>query len=65
MGICRLPTLEMYWSVDYADFGPSIARKVMPRDRFRQLLRCFHVNAIDPIKSQSQSQVSSFQMAEE
>ena len=48
MGVAKLPSLEMYWSSSDVDLAPSLIRNVMPRDRFRQLLRCLHVNAVDP-----------------
>ena len=48
MGVAKLPSLEMYWSSSDVDLAPSLIRIVMPRDRFWQLLRCFHVNAVDP-----------------
>ena len=48
MGVAKLPSLEMYWSSSDVDLAPSLIRNVMTRDRFRQLLRCFHVNAVDP-----------------
>ena len=48
MGVAKLPSLEMYWSSSVVDLAPSLIRNVMSRDCFRQLLRCFHVNAVDP-----------------
>jgi len=46
-GICTLPTLEMYWSDKNSDFSPYIVCGVMPRNRFRELSQCLHVNAIE------------------
>ena len=46
MGISKLPTLEMYWSTNYSELAPLI-RGVMPRYRFRKLLRFLHINSID------------------
>ena len=47
IGISKLPTLEIYWSVNNPDFAPAIIRKAMPRSRFRLLLRFLHVYLID------------------
>ena len=49
MGMSELPSLEMYCSFEHDNLAPSLVRKVMARNRFSQLLQCFHVNAIDPL----------------
>ena len=43
MGISKLPTVEMYWSVNYPDFANAIIRKIMPRSTFRLLFRFLYV----------------------
>ena len=48
MGVAKPHSLEMYWTSSDVDLAPPFIRNVMPRDRFKQLLRCFHVNAVDP-----------------
>ncbi len=48
MGLCKLPRLAMYWSTKHEDLAAVAVKRVMPRDRFYQLCRCFYVNAIEP-----------------
>ena len=43
MGICRLPTIEMYWSANHPLITPGISN-TMPRIRFEQILRFLHLN---------------------
>ena len=40
MGICNLPQLHMYWSEMYQQL---FVASILPRWRFKQLLRYFHV----------------------
>ena len=50
IGVSKLPSLELYLSLEHEDLGPPLVRKVMPRYHFRQLVRCFHTNTIDPLR---------------
>jgi Transposase IS4 len=43
MGIDPLPQLPMYWSYFYSH---SFVTSAISRDRFQQLLRCFHVSTL-------------------
>ena len=43
MGICRLPTIEMYWSTNHPLLRPGIS-DVMSKTRFQQILRFLHLN---------------------
>ena len=48
MSMCKLPSIHMYWSTKNEDLAPEIIRRVMPRDRFKEILSCLHTNAVDP-----------------
>ena len=52
MGIIKLPSISLYWSKDEWFYQPAIA-KVLPRDRFLELLQYFHVS--DPRTPPEQS----------
>ena len=41
MGVCKLPSIELYWSLEHEDLALPLVRRVMPRNHFRQLLWCF------------------------
>ena len=43
MGINRLPTLDLYWSTDVY-FGNQGIKKVMPKNRFKELSSFLHFN---------------------
>ena len=43
MGFHRLPSIRDYWSTDWVLGTPELV-KVMPRQRFEEILRYFHVN---------------------
>ena len=47
MGILKLPTVELYWSGEYHYLQVHNLRRIMPRDRFFQLLRFVHINSVD------------------
>ena len=46
IGISKLRTLEMNWSTNNSELVLPFPQ-VMPRSRFRQLLRFLHINSID------------------
>ena len=41
MGVKSQPTIESYWSTDPKLYNP-IFHKIMPRNRFQEILRCLH-----------------------
>lgn len=45
-GIIEKPSLDLYWSTDSLLSTPAFAQ-TMPRDRFMNILKCFHLNNND------------------
>ena len=42
-GVLKLPRLELYWSKNYLELETPGISEIMPRIRFEQLFRCFHI----------------------